>query len=71
MRVTGSQWGSLSIILTKAALSMVAVFTVAYFEKFVFAMSAIPTFVSILLAMWYSITQAEKAHSVLYEIKST
>ena len=66
-----SQWGELAMYLVKAALSIIAVFAIAYIEKFLFFMAGIPTIVVLFTSMWYSISQAEKAHSVLYQIKGS
>lgn len=62
-------WGKLAIYLIKAGFSIITVFFVAYIEKFIFSLGGLLTIVTIFYAMWYSITQAEKAHDVLYQIK--
>lgn len=62
-------WGELAIYLIKAGFTIIAVFFVAYIEKFLFSLGGLLTIVTIFSAMWYSITQAEKAHNVLYQIK--
>lgn len=66
-----SHWGQLAMYLVKAAGAIFSVFVVAYFEKFVFSFAGLPTVLTVFSAMWYSISQAEKAHDVLYQIKGS
>lgn len=64
------QWGSLVKCLTYAAFIILGVFGIAYFEKYIYSFGGFITLVAIFPGVWFTVTQAEKAHTILASIKN-